>query len=341
MFFRTVVLRCSAAAGARVSPLAYTVDRDACYKVIGKGGWMRAVFIQSVRASREALSRHGMDNTSEQSVALCKVMMLTSMLASFQGGEERVKLDYETPDASYSAEASATGEIRGHVREGTKVTGIPRTLRVSRILYHKSQPIMSITPASSDGIVLDAKDHFVQSDGQHSALWMRVDLPNGVCTGALVQAIPEAARSQQKHLETFVDMEDRMERVAFREDLAQAGSVMRTVLKGDLEPAFKSLKIFHGKAWQGPAEVMQGIGEHELDPDSKVARIPVDFYCRCSLSGFIRGLSIMGTEQITSLQFSQPKCPLTCQYCGKVHHMTPTAWSEALALAEADAVSSG
>eukprot|EP01060_Flectonema_neradi_P024119 TRINITY_DN3269_c0_g1_i1.p1 TRINITY_DN3269_c0_g1~~TRINITY_DN3269_c0_g1_i1.p1 ORF type:complete len:343 (+),score=57.05 TRINITY_DN3269_c0_g1_i1:606-1634(+) len=333
----TYVLRHSA------TSLKFTSNRDACTKVIGDGGWVRFSFIQALNTCLEGIKRHEVTPGSNECEDLCKLYMMTMLLASFQGGEERVKIDTcnIATNCSYTVEATATGEVRGHLRVADPDS--PKVTCISRTLYNNTKPVVSITPAPHDDIIENLKDHNELSDGNLDlALWFHVDLKKDICVGALAQRIPTKATADNKVTDgkedgslPFKEMENRLNAIKSDEfnpggDIANIAVPMQSLFSGNLTPLMSSLKLIP-KMYKGPQ--IMGNGNLSIHESAEVQRIPVDFYCRCSLAGFVEGLALIGETELTSLRFSQPECPLKCQQCGKVHKMTPEAWSQALSLA--------
>ena len=323
----------SAAADTPHAPPAilYTTLRDRCVKVVGDGGLVRSSFAQLPAAVREAAARQGLAHDHPALAVLAETMTTAVLLASFQGGEERVVIDYQLADIGYTAEASAVGAVRGVVHGGSKEGGVPPSLRVSRILYNLQRPVVSATPATSGNFQEDYKAHAVQSDGIGCALWTSVDIPRGICVGALLQRIPSTADVSPPSPEYFADVESALAaHTEFEDDVAHAGSALRAVYGGDLTALFDEVKFVPRRA----GREVTGLGTHAMDADVAATRILIDFSCKCSIEAFSRGLAAMGRARLSSLCFEQPACPLRCDQCGKTYTMNPDAWRAALALTE-------
>ena len=331
MFRVTYVLRHSAAA------LKFTTNRDACVKVVGEGGWVRYSFVQSLHTCIEGLKRHEVTPGTRESEDLCKLYMISMLLASFQGGEERVKIDTcnASTNCSYTVEATATGEVRGHLRV-VDPDG-PKIMHISRTLYNHTTPIISVTPAPHDDVIENLRLHNKISDGNLDiAVWLHVDMENDICVGALAQRIPTKASSDKSDSDAgiFTKMENQLNSITSSSfsggEVANIAVPMQSIFSGDLTSLMVDLRLVP-KTYRGQPIIGHGtLAVHET---AETQRIPVDFFCRCSLDGFMGGMSLIGETELTSLRYSQPECPLKCQQCGKVHKMTPEAWGKAMGLA--------
>eukprot|EP01061_Rhynchopus_euleeides_P039127 TRINITY_DN67130_c0_g1_i1.p1 TRINITY_DN67130_c0_g1~~TRINITY_DN67130_c0_g1_i1.p1 ORF type:complete len:358 (+),score=105.74 TRINITY_DN67130_c0_g1_i1:149-1075(+) len=304
---------------------------------------MRVSFAQMPNAALEALRRHGIAPEADEARALSEVMLSAVLLASFQGGEERVKIDYETDDRIFSVEATASGEIRGHIRESSE--GNSRALCVSKVMYDQKKPIISVTPAATGNIIDDLREHILRSDGLDCAVWAAVNLPRGICVAVLAETIPMTAEATPHQPELYRRMErDLTKHAHFSDDIGHAGAAVCAVFGGDLTSVLQKTKLIHsrrgGGSEEGGAErqkqqAIVGTGVHKVDPNIDPVRVPIDFHCSCSLESFVNALAAMGSTALDSLRFEQPECPLRCENCGKTYAMNPDAWFKALSLTEA------
>ena len=330
------VRRCSGVDGGERAPheavLRFSSKRDKYVKVVSSDAGVRASFAQMPHAVLEVLSRHGIAHDTADAKTLAEVLLCTSLMASFQGGEERVHLEYEANGIIVSGEATATGEIRGSIKDSYST--VSNGVKVSKVLYNQKHPALSVTPASSGKVIPDAREHILRSDGLEAALFTEVNLARKVCTGMLLQQIPTTAEASPHNPDVFRRIERDLESCAFNDsgDIGHAGVLMKRVFQGDLAPVLqKSKLVFVRKG--GVVGEECGVGSWTLDNDL-TQTVPVDFLCRCSLDKFVAGLTVMGTAKLSSLRFEQPECPLRCETCGTTYAMTPDAWEKAQELTE-------
>jgi hypothetical protein len=126
--------------------------------------------------------------------------------------EERVRVEFAAAGGTPTCESLALGESRGFVAAPTEIPALRGSLKVSRILYHRTQPVVSITRALPVGtseddravfeatrsLRLHAEHFFVQSEGVPTALylatgWDRLKSEVRFSGGIVVQPVAASA----------------------------------------------------------------------------------------------------------------------------------------------------
>ena len=135
--------------------------RDIATKVVSKCGTFRFAVASTKHIATSTLQTHRLVPRTYGNVPFlqlaCGNVTFAAMLASLLQSEERVESRLVTPAATAVAEVSALGECRSYV-SNTMPEVLPNTLRVQRVLYEQSKPVVSATTAVWEGDLAEAVD---------------------------------------------------------------------------------------------------------------------------------------------------------------------------------------
>lgn len=278
-------------------------QRDRVIRIVSKNAAFRAVAIRNTLCVQTAQKTHNLEHIP--AFLLARAITAASMISAFLKGEERVILEINSKGIinRVYAEAMQVGECRGFINfspnyfnsEFTeKITKIGDilglgTLKVSRILYNKTEPIVGIVPLINGDISSDIAYYFAQSEQINSAVILDVDFDDDGkiinSGGILVQAMPGAV---QEELDNVVSA------------LSNINSFCAEL------NAEKSLE-----------DILNRILPFEFDI---VKNKQVDFFCRCNIQNFIARLMLIGIDEIEDMQ-KQGQNELVCQYCNKHYYL--------------------
>lgn len=274
-------------------------QRDRSVRVLSKDGFFRAVCVKTSNTSRTAQDNHKLDKVS--AFFLSRMMTSSLMIASFLKGEERVVIEVDGSNVfrKLFAESMQLGEVRGyvdlndtekqyHVNDISEIIG-PGSLRVTKILYHKAEPIQGIVPLVKGDIADDLAYYFVQSEQIPTAVVLDVEFDDlgeiKHSGGLMVQAMPGY------HIDQLQAVLDKLESITPLSDYFSAGL--------------------------NPKQVMKEILPFEFDV---INSTQVDFFCRCSKDLFLSKLLTLGAEEIKSMkQIGHNE--LVCKYCNKHYYI--------------------
>lgn len=274
-------------------------QRDRSVRVLSKDGHFRVVCVKSSQTSRKAQENHNLDKVP--AFFLSRVLSSALMMSSFLKGEERVvvEADGSGPIKKVFAEALQLGETRGFVElndefSGKKINDISEilgagTLRVSKVLYHKAEPIQGIVPLVKGDIADDLVYYFAQSEQIPAAVVLDTEFDNdGLIEhagGMIIQAMPGYDKKQLQEL-----------------------FIMLNSLNSITEYFARGLN---------PLETLKEILPFEFD---LVNSIQVDFYCRCSKESFMSKLLTLGPDEIKGMK-EHSQNELVCKYCNKHYYL--------------------
>jgi len=274
-------------------------QRDRSVRVLSKDGHFRVVCVKSSQTSRKAQENHKLDRVP--AFFLSRALSSALMMASFLKGEERIVLEFDGngPISKVFAEALQLGEARGFVElnagfEGKSVSNISDVLgdgnlRVSKILYHKAEPVQGIVPLFNGDIAEDLVYYFAQSEQIPAAVVLDADFDSyGMIEnagGMIIQAMPGYDKSRLK------DIFEMLNSVNSITDYFERGL--------------------------NPAETLKEILPFEFDI---ISNIQVDFFCRCSKDVFMSKILTLGYEEIRGMrEYNQNE--LVCKYCNKHYYL--------------------
>lgn len=272
------------------------IHRDRVIRILSKDGNFRGVAIKNSQTARTAQERHGLDFLP--SFLLSRALSSASMVASFLKGEERVKIELmgNGPIAQVYAEALSLGETRGYVSFkkdiDSKVTieklsdaiGVG-VIRVTRVLYNKSEPIVSVVPLQKGDVSTDLAHYYVQSEQIPTAVILDTTFEdNGLIKdsgGLMIQAMP--GHDEDELIKIFESLKE-----------------------------VKSVAAFFEED-NTPKDMMKDILPFEFDV---VKSTQVDFFCRCSKDNFLSKLKTLTVDEIKSM-YSEGQDELVCHYCNE------------------------
>lgn len=235
---------------------------------------------------------------------LAEQLTSASLMASFLKGEERIQLFIEGSGAiNYLyAEALQTGEVRGYAHYNKDIANTtngdflellgPSILRVTKILYNKSEPVTGIVELEHGNLADDVSNYYLMSEQIPTALVLDVGLDDqGLITysgGIIIQALPGA------------EIED-------------------------IKIVYDKLKEIHSleryfKAEFSTEEILSDILPFEFQ---KIAGTLVDFFCRCSKEKFMAKLLLLGMDEILKMREDNHH-EMVCHYCNEHYHLTET-----------------
>jgi len=279
-------------------------QRDRVIRIVSKNAAFRAVAIRNTLAVQTAQKMHNLEHIP--AFLLARTMTAASMISAFLKGEERVIIEINSEGIvnKVYAEAMQVGECRGFIKfspnyfnsEFTeKITKIGDilglgTLKVSRILYNKTEPIVGIIPLINGDISSDIAYYFSQSEQINSAVILDVDFDDTgkiiSSGGILVQAMPGAVQEEINNV------------------VYALGKINSFCAELNTE---KSLE-----------DILSKILPFEFDI---VKNKQVDFFCRCSIANFIARLMLIGIDEIEDMQ-KKGQNELVCQYCNKHYYLS-------------------
>jgi len=269
--------------------------RDRVIRILSKDGYFRGVGVKNTSMAQDAQSRHNLE--ALPAFFLAKTLAASTLLSAFLKGEERVSIEIDGSNyiTKIYSESIQVGETRGFIRvnknfdtktlEKTDSAIGKGKIKVSRILYNKTEPIIGITELANGDISTDLAYYFSQSEQIPSAVLIDVSLDeNGKILqsgGIIIQAMPQAP------LKEIVRITERLY---------------------ELPPITKMLE---------DGKTIEEIIRQATDFDFEVIKhSPVDFYCRCSKEGFMNHLVALGAQEIKDMrQLGQTE--LVCQYCNE------------------------
>lgn len=273
--------------------------RDRVVRIITKDGYFRAVCIKNTNSAITAQKNHELSHF--QAGLLARTMSASTMMASFLKGEERiiVQFDGDGPISKVFAESLQVGEVRGFVKYDNKfdfenITNIEEflgngTLKVSKVIYNKTEPIVGIIPITKGDITSDINNYFSQSEQIDSIVRLDVEIDdwgNIIQSGGLIiQTMPGY-------------------------DISKLTQI--------IEKVNNSNKISHYlNNGLNPLEILKEIIPMEFDVLSSTQ---VDFFCRCSKELFMQKLISINLKDIIEMQENN-ESELVCQYCNRKYYL--------------------
>lgn len=271
-------------------------QRDRVVRVISKDGFFRAVAIKNTNSVATAQSRHNLDTLP--AYFLGKAMTAASLMAAFLKGEERLSVEIQGSSVikKVFAEAIQVGEVRGFVDMANTEEMPDRldsiesaigagTMRVARVLYNKSEPIIGVVELVQGDVATDLAYYYRQSEQIPTAVLLDITFDEqGMVKhsgGMLVQSMPGAK------LEDVVRVAEKLYELAPITSFIEAG--------------------------KNPEEIIRAAVDFEFDV---VKTAPVDFFCRCSKETFLKRLVTLGSDEIKAMK-NEGDQEVVCQYCNE------------------------
>jgi molecular chaperone Hsp33 len=267
--------------------------RDRVVRVLSKDGFFRVVAIKNTNTAQTAQNNHKLDRLT--SFLLARALSGATMMSSFLKGEERIILEFDGagPVKKVYAESMKIGETRGFVElsknaDSTPINDIGEAigagmLKVSKVLFNKSEPITGIVPLQKGDISTDIAYYFAQSEQIPTAVILDVDFDdNGLITqsgGMMVQAMP--GHSNEKLQKLY----------------------------NELLKLTKLVDYFDDE--MNPKDMLKDIIPFEFDV---ISSTQVDFFCRCSKESFMEKLITLGAEELESM-LQEGNNEMVCRYC--------------------------
>ncbi|MBX7116490.1 MAG: Hsp33 family molecular chaperone HslO [Myxococcaceae bacterium] len=265
---------------------------------------LRAVAVVATVAAQEGRLLHQLKPVS--AALLGQALCAGALMAALQKDNSRVNLQLECdgPLRGLFVDASASGEVRGYVKNAwLEVAGEPGPFQWRPALgnsgylsvlkdigegeYYRSSIQLSAMDLSTD---LNA--YFVSSEQVATrlaiALSARADEPLGKVAGVLLQALPGA------------DVEGLKRR---GETLA---ALLQKTLGGD-EPLTAAGLL---------GAVVEG---HDLEV---LASYPLEWSCNCSKERVLQALASLGKDEIRKMIEEQGSAVVSCQFCSTRHEAT-------------------
>lgn len=240
-----------------------------------------------------------------------RMMAATSIIAGWQKGEERVVLTMNSRGlaGTITTEAIRTGEIRGYTTnpkfEITDVTPLGfavagGTFTVRKILYNHARPHDSIVPIAIGDVSSDVIQYYQLSEQipAYAEFETHINYRGEVAFsgGLIIEALPPKiiGESNKEYVKPYIER-----------------------LK-NLPP----VSVLFGEDMKSLRQVLDKIAPGEIDA-TDVERIPVDFYCRCSKSSFMKNLKTLGPDGLKEFfRLAGSEKFLTCQYCATDYFLT-------------------
>jgi len=274
-------------------------NRDKVIKALDSTGNLRVAITRNTNSTRTAQEKHIIGPV--QSFYLARLLTASSLMASFLKGEERIILEIDSEGfiRKVFAESLHLGEVRGFVRinESMDFTELESReallrdgkLKVSRVLYNKTEPITGIVRLESGDISSDIAHYYKQSEQLPTAVLLDVDFDDeGIITqsgGVMIQALPGAKPKQ---------LREAYERLTSLGRLSELYSENTS-----------------------PEEII-----NVIFPDGYeiIDSIRLDFFCRCSKEKFIDKLITLDYKEIADMKDKKHN-ELVCQYCNAHYYL--------------------
>lgn len=276
-------------------------NRDRAVRVLSKDGKFRVVAVKNSKTSREAVERHNLNNTA--AFLLSRALATASMMASLLKGEERITLELKGggPISKIYAEAVQLGECRGYVdfntdRETREIDDITEAigagfLTVTRILYNKSEPLVSIVPLVRGDVANDVAYYYAQSEQIPTVVILDVDFDEkgliDESVGLMIQAMPDSTESDIENLYASISEIDSLTNL-----IRNNGT---------------------------PLDMLKEILPFEFD---LLNSTQVDFFCRCSKDSFIAKLKTLNIKELETMR-DEGHNELVCHYCNNHYYLDP------------------
>lgn len=297
-----------------MSNISAFLRRDRVTRVLTEDGYFRAAVVNATATALAGRKNHNLDAYS--GYFLAQSLTVAAALASFLKGEERISLQFDGNGIirSIFAESLQVGETRGYIRladnaaeytdNNTVQAGLGSgTLKVSKVLYNRSEPIIGIVPMYPESIARTMAGYLANSEQIPSAVSIDVALDDDgmiAFAGAMItQAMPGANTDDIRIVEETIASMPRLS------ELARSGAQADEILHIALGRNFKT-----------------------------VGSAPVDFFCRCSVERFKTILMAAGHDEIQSMH-NQKQNELVCQYCNKHYYLSEHDFDELLTLLKA------
>lgn len=300
------------------------------YVIKGTSTTLRLALVSCANAAEAA--RLAWRVTSPQATALLsKGLASASLLASFLKGEERVQLHWLCASAQAGAavsevyaEAMPIGEVRGYIRgsgleagagawDGRLPTaGGDGAFTVSRVLYGARTQHRSTVALAKGDIESELLHYYAQSEQRAAQVRLdaAVDGTGRVtqCTGMLLEAL-----SQEGGLPSSGQAEP--EGSSFEALAARLGGSASPWPPGATAP-------------QAAAAIAPALQWGK--------RVPLDFFCRCSLVGFRDKLVGSCSQELLRQMVDEATggvaATLVCSFCNRSHEVMSKDLQQALAV---------
>jgi molecular chaperone Hsp33 len=281
-------------------------ERDRAISVLSKNGSFRAVAVRNTLSAITAQKNHNLSYIP--AFFLAKTMTVATMISIFLKGEERVIVDFSGNGVleKIYAEVMHVGECRGFVKVSaqkqkeidslSEVLGAG-TLRVSRILYNQSKPLVGIVSIQNGDIASELAHYYSQSEQINSAIVLDAKIGDDemiICSGGvMVQAMPGAK-------------EDEINSVINTINIFGASICNELDKQASLELMLKTLLPF--------------------DFDVMKNR-QLDFYCRCNIDNFKNKLLLLDVKELKKMK-KDGYNELVCQFCNKHYYLSDNNFDE-------------
>lgn len=269
--------------------------RDRVIRILSKDGHFRGVGVKNSGMALDAQLRHNLE--AIPAYFLAKTLAASTLLSAFLKGEERVSVEIDGSNyiTKIYSESIQVGETRGFIRvnKNYDVNLLKRMddalgkgkIKVSRILYNRTEPIIGITELAQGDISTDLAYYFSQSEQIPSAVLLDASIDeNGKISqsgGIIIQAMPQAP------LKEIVRITERLYDLPPISKLLAEGATIEEIIREATDFDFEIIK-----------------------------HSPVDFYCRCSKESFLTHLVALGADEIRDMK-KQGQTELVCQYCNQ------------------------
>ncbi len=283
--------------------------RDRVTRALTRDGKFRIVVTNATASALDGQKKHQLDAYS--AYFLGQGLSIAAALASFLKGEERISLQFNCDGIirSLFAESLQVGEVRGFVQladDAEISSSIDKdslalgsgTLKVSKILYNKYEPITSIVAMLPESTAKTVAAYLAYSEQIPSAVAVDVMLDKkGLITfaGALIaQAMPGVEAEDIYAIEKAMAAMPRLSELAYLGK--EADDIIHLAIGRDFEI---------------------------------VNSTPVDFFCRCSIDRFKTMLSSLGISELLDMRRKRQD-ELICQYCNKHYYLSENDFDELL-----------
>lgn len=269
--------------------------RDRVIRILSKDGLFRGVALKNTIMAKDAQLKHNLD--ALPAFFLAKAMSAATLISAFLKGEERISIDIEGNGIieRLFAEAIQVGETRGFVRvnsdyDESRLSTLDEALgfgkmRISRVLYNKTEPVVGITELVQGDISTDLAYYFRQSEQIPSAVLLDASIDDSgkikQSGGLIIQAMPQAP------LKDIARVTEKLYNMKPISEMLEQGLTTEDIMREAVDFDFEVVK-----------------------------HAPVDFFCRCSKETFLNRLITLGNDEIKDMRENAHN-EVVCQYCNE------------------------
>jgi molecular chaperone Hsp33 len=282
--------------------VSITSNLDKWVKCISTSGTIRAVAITATESSQFLSSRHQLSAAGSKSLAESIIAGL--LLSSYCKTGEKVNLNIQGSGNCSTAivDANSEGQFRGYVveRDPTQIQ-IGRGIgpwgiglfSVLRTKHEESQPYIGTVPLLTGHLAKDLSFYWLQSEQVNSAVGIEVFMDEHgkikMAEGFLIQALPGATEADITFIENHLK---RLQEI-------DSNNTVRS----------------------SPVQLLSFILENQTF--TVLEETPLTVSCPCTVDRVKRSLTLIGSEELTSMADENKDFQINCDFCSEVYSFTP------------------